>query len=188
PPGPRVAISGEDGRPASQGVEQRQYRERHRNLGESDTQGEGQKRSAGNQKSGSDIEVGGEREDQGGKQQAAAGLKAQREHAEGSQKKYGAEHAFDKSAAQCELQGNLPVMLYGGVVTQQICIYTFHAGMVVGIGEPGIEEGRERVADPEPVAQRPGSDDDKRGKDGAEEVAPAREMPVREADPGEGKG
>src|ERR1019366_4368891 len=83
---------------------------------------------------------------------------------------------------------NLPVMLYGGVVTQQICIYTFHAGMVVGIGEPGIEEGRERVANPEPVAQRPGSDHDERWKDEAEQVAPARKTAAGVADPSEGKG
>ena len=57
-------------------MEQRQHGERRWDLGESDAHGEGQKRSAGNQKAGPDIEVGGEREDQGGKQQAAAGLKA----------------------------------------------------------------------------------------------------------------
>ena len=75
-PVPGVAIGGEDGWPADQGVEQRQHGERPGNLGESDAHGEGQKRSGGNQEAGPGIEVGREREDQGGEQQTAAGLQA----------------------------------------------------------------------------------------------------------------
>src|ERR1035438_9974837 len=115
-------------------------------------------------------------------------MRSRSEQAERSQEEYRAESAFNKSSPQCQLQRNLPVMLHPRIVKQHICINAFHAGMVVRIGEPGIEKWREGVADPEPVAQRPGSDHDEGGQDEAEELAPAGETTPGEADPGEGKG
>src|ERR1039458_9563182 len=71
-------------------------------------------------------------------------------------------------------------MLHAGVVAESFCINTFHAGMVGGVGEPGVKEWGEGVAEPKPVTKRPGGDHEERGEEEVNEIAP----PGKEAGPG----
>src|ERR1022692_5307083 len=56
--------------------------------------------------------------------------------------------------------------------------------MVVGVGEPGVKEWGEGVAEPKPVTKRPGGDHEERGEEEVNEIAQERRAPGKEAGPG----
>src|ERR1022692_837208 len=75
-------------------------------------------------------------------------------------------------------------MLEASIVAEPFGINAFHAGVVVRVGEPGIEKWGEGVAEPKPVSQGPGGDHEERGEEEVNEIAQALRAPGREAGPG----